>query len=125
MTALATKIDSLSFTLKNYQTQYEAEKAKFVEKVETNPGYAIQWADSMVKAQAAFEAAYALIDQELTVEMVEHQVDQLQRQVRYDHGQSTSGFANAVDNSKWSATIRVLEQLEGWLSYAKKEEVAS
>ncbi len=124
MTALASKIDSLSFTLKNYQTQYEAEKAKFVEKAETNPAYAIEWASSMVQAQGYYEAAFELIDSELSIEDVEDHVSRLERNIRQSHGTSTSGFSNAVENQKWDAKVRVLEQLESWLTYAKKEEVA-
>ncbi len=114
------KLEALQHELKSYESQFQAAKAEFVARVETNPAYAIEWGSSMVEAQGRYEAAYHLIGNDLTADAVRKTVEELGRRIRRSHGTSTSALSNGVEYLKWTAAVSVLERLEGFLEYFDK-----
>ena len=130
----ADKIDNLIYDLNWYQRNFEAEQAKFIERVQLNPANAVEWADNVIAAQGWYEASMHLmqaiedlgaptadeIRAEEIMALVANHIAELERQIRREHGTSTSGYSNAVAYSKHMSVVRVLEKLEAWVKYAEK-----
>ena len=107
----------------------DEEKVKFLENVETNLNYALQWAGTMAEQEAeAVVAQKVLIDVDnghSWLDVLTYQSQQLKQSLmrNYLAASSTSHFSNAVENHTRAAYASMYERLESMREeFAKDEE---